>query len=188
MICRAAGEAAMLNDCGNLASIPAMMIMPDTLTVRKLNLNHELVIAYDGAVLERTAETVVLEARFSRETLDLGYAVLEHHDRFVEYFFADRWYNIFEVHSVHDDHLKGWYCNIARPAIFGDETIEQVDLALDVWIDPDGGYRVLDQDEFEALDLDRITRLRARQAVGELLHQLYHRAAPFTAIDRPRAL
>jgi protein associated with RNAse G/E len=165
-----------------------VMIMPDTLTVKKLNLNHELVIAYDGTVLERSTDTVVLEARFQRPTLDLGYIVFEHHDRFVEYFFTDRWYNIFEIHSVHDDHLKGWYCNIAHPAVCGEGTIEQVDLALDVWIDPDGAYRVLDQAEFAALDLDRTTRLRAQQAVGELLYLLYHHAAPFTSIDQPRAL
>ena len=162
--------------------------MTDFLTVNKLNLNHELVVAYDGAVLERTPEAIVLEARFNRETMDLGYAVLEHHDRFVEHFYADRWYNIFEIHSVHDDHLKGWYCNIVKPAVFNAESIEQVDLALDLWINPDGSYRVLDREEFEALPIDRATRLRAQLAVSELIYLLYHHAAPFTAIDQPRAL
>jgi hypothetical protein len=164
------------------------IIMPDTLTVKKLNLNRELVIAYEGTVLERTAGAIVLQARFQRETMDLGYTTFEHHDRFVEHFFSDRWYNIFEIHSVHDDHLKGWYCNIAYPAVFGADAIEQIDLALDVWINPDGSYHVLDQAEFDALELDRGTRLRAQQAVGELLYLLYHRAAPFTSIDQPRAV
>lgn len=167
--------------------------MPESVTVKKLNLNRELVIAYEGTVVERTADTIVLEARFQRATMDLGYAVFEQHDRFVEYFYSDRWYNIFEIHSVRDDHLKGWYCNIAQPAVFGAavlgaDTIEQIDLALDVWIDPDGAYRVLDQDEFAALELDRATRLRAQQAVSELIYLLYHRVAPFTSIEHPRAV
>ncbi len=170
------------------AMIEMMRIMTDTLTVKKLNLNHELVIAYEGAVLERTATAIVLEACFNRETMDLGYAVLEHHDRFIEHFFTDRWYNIFEIHSVHDDHLKGWYCNIVKPAVFGADTIEQVDLALDLWINPNGSYRVLDREEFAALPIDRTTRLRAQQAVGELIYLLYHRVPPFSAIDQPRAL
>ena len=165
-----------------------MALMTEFLTVNKLNLNHELIIAYDGAVLERTPESIVLEARFNRETMDLGYAVLEHHDRFIEHFYADRWYNIFEIHSVHDDRLKGWYCNIVKPAVFGAEAIEQVDLALDLWINPDGTYQVLDREEFEALPLDRATRLRAQQAVGELIYLLYHHAAPFSAVEQPRAL
>ena len=164
-----------------------MTLMTDFLTVNKLNLNHELVIAYEGVVLGRTPVSIVLEARFSRETMDLGYAVLEHHDRFIEHFYADRWYNIFEIHSIHDDHLKGWYCNIVKPAVFDAATIEQVDLALDVWINPDGTYLVLDREEFEALPLDPTTRVRAQQAVSELIYLLYHHAAPFTTIDRPLA-
>ncbi len=164
-----------------------MTILTDTLTVKKLGLNHEVLITYDGQVLERTPEAVVLEARFSRETMDLGYAVLEHHDRFVEHFYANRWYNIFEIHSVHDDHLKGWYCNIVKPATFTADAIEQVDLALDLWINPDGSYQILDREEFEALELDRTTRLRAQQAMGELIYLLYHHAAPFTTIDYPSA-
>jgi protein associated with RNAse G/E len=158
------------------------------LTVKKLNLNRELVIAYEGTVLERASDAIVLEARFGRETVDLGYAIFEHHDRFIEYFFSDRWYNIFEIHSVHDDHLKGWYCNIVQPAMFGAGMIEQVDLALDMWINPDGSYRLLDQAEFDALEIDRATRHRAQQAVGELIYLLYHHAAPFTTINQPRAI
>ncbi len=163
-------------------------LMAESITVKKLDLNHDLVIAYDGQILERTPDAIVLEARFNRETRDLGYAVLEHNDRFVERFFADRWYNIFEIHSAHDDHLKGWYCNIVKPASFSAEAIEQVDLALDVWVNPDGSYHVLDQDEFNTLQLDRTTRLHAMQAVGEVIYLLYHRAAPFTSILQPRAL
>lgn len=155
--------------------------------VKKLDLSRTLLIAYEGLVLERTPDTIVLEAPFNRETMDLGYAVLEHNDRFVERFYADRWYNIFEIHSVHDDHLKGWYCNIVQPASFSADSIEQIDLALDVWINPDGSYRLLDQDEFEALPIDRVTRNQAQRAVGELIYLLYHRAEPFTSIDQPRA-
>ena len=161
--------------------------MADSITVKKLNLDHEVVMAYNGEVLERTPETVVLEARFNRETLDLGYAVLEHDDRFVEHFYADRWYNIFEIHSVHDDRLKGWYCNIVKPAIFSDSTNEQVDLALDVWINPDGSYQVLDQAEFDALPLYADTRRQARLAVNELIDLLHRRAEPFTSIEAPHA-
>ena len=168
--------------------ITRITIMTNSLVVRKLNLQHEVVIAYEGCVLEQSPTTLVLEARFNRETMDLGYAVFESQDRFIEHFFADRWYNIFEIHAVHDDHLKGWYCNIVQPAVFEAESVEQVDLALDLWINPDGSYRLLDQDEFEALPLDQVTRLRARQAVNEVIVLLYEQAAPFTGIAQPRAV
>ena len=149
------------------------------ITIRKLNLNHELMWSYAGHVLERTPTTIRLEARFNRPTTDYGYAVFEENDRFVEHFFADRWYNIFEVHSVQDDHLKGWYCNIVKPAMFSADEIAQVDLALDVWINPDGTYRVLDQDEFDALPLDAETRQQATSALRELLDRVQLRLPPF---------
>ncbi len=151
------------------------------ITIRKLDLKHELMWSYAGHVLERTPTFIRLEARFNRSTTDYGYAVFEENDRFVEHFFADRWYNIFEVHSVQDDHLKGWYCNIVKPALFSVDEIAQVDLALDVWIDPDGAYRMLDQDEFDALPLDADTRQQATSALHELLVVLHHRQPPFDA-------
>src|SRR5512135_363216 len=99
--------------------------MNETLTIRKLNLDHKLLWSYTGQLINRSANFIKLEAHFNRETYDAGYVVFEKHDRFVEYFFADRWYNIFEIHSVQDDRLKGWYCNIAKPAAFSTNTIEQ---------------------------------------------------------------
>ncbi len=110
---------------------------------------------------------------------------LKQNDRFVEHFFADRWYNIFEIHSVQDDQLKGWYCNIVQPAAFSANEIAQVDLALDVWIDPDGAHQVLDQAEFDALPLDADTRQQANAALNTLLDLLAQRAHPFHVIGRP---
>ena len=162
--------------------------MTNTMTINKLNLKHELTWSYTGEVIERTPECILLEARFNRDTLDLGYAIFERNDRFVERFYADRWYNIFEIHAVADDHLKGWYCNIVQPATFTTDTIEQVDLALDLWINPDGSYQVLDQLEFDDLPLDSITRQHARRAVSEVIHLLYHHTAPFTFEGQPRTI
>jgi protein associated with RNAse G/E len=155
------------------------------ITIRKLNLNHEQMWSYSGHVLERTPTYIRLEARFNRPTTDYGYAVFEENDRFVEHFYADRWYNIFEIHAVQDDHLKGWYCNIVKPALFSANEIAQVDLALDVWIAPDGGAQVLDQVEFDALPLDTETRQQATAALNTLLDLLAQRAHPFHVIARP---
>ena len=153
--------------------------MNEFITINKLDLNHNLLWSYSGSVIERSDNAIKLEARFNRETSDAGYVVFEKHDRFVEYFYADRWYNIFEIHSAKDNRLKGWYCNIARPAVFGDSTIDQVDLALDVWINPDGTALILDEDEFADLRLDEATRQHAQQAVQELIDLARQRIIPF---------
>ncbi len=152
------------------------------ITVRKLDYTGREVWRYSGTTLERGASWIKLQAYFNRDDRDDGYVVWRRGDRFVEWFYADRWYNIFEVHDVADDRLKGWYCNITRPATIDDQTIGNEDLALDVWINPTGEVQILDEDEFAALPLDTMTRDKAWQAVDELQMRIQRRDAPFNLL------
>ena len=71
------------------------------------------------------------------------------------------------------DKLKGWYCNIAEPAIISDEGVSFVDLALDVLVFPKGKIQVLDEDEFQQLKLTPDQTHKALHAVEEL-KELFH--------------
>jgi len=127
--------------------------------VLKRDLQGEITWQYEGLILECGKEFVCLEARFNRADMPFMGVVLKENDRFVETFYTDRWYNIFEIHDRDDDHIKGWYCNLGRPAVWdAADTISYVDLALDLWVATDGTQTVLDEDEFEALGLDNDQR------------------------------
>ena len=93
---------------------------------------------------------------------------LKKDDRFVEYYYTDRWYNIFVIYDRDDGALKGWYCNIGKPAVIGDGVVSYVDLALDLWVSANGKQAVLDEDEFEALALDDESRRGALQGLNDL--------------------
>ncbi|MBI3764652.1 MAG: DUF402 domain-containing protein [Chloroflexi bacterium] len=150
------------------------------ITIHKLNLAGEEVFAYSGEVVSRTSTSIVVEAYFTRhDRFDLGYTVFERGDRFVEYFYADRWYNIFEVHAGGDDRLKGWYCNVTRPAVITDGSVRAVDLALDVFVYPDGRMLLLDEDEFAGLSLTKYEQRAARMAVDELKQIVEAGLSPF---------
>lgn len=139
------------------------------ISVRKRNELGEVVWEYSGKLLERGDDFIRLEALFNRKDTPFQGTVLKLNDRFVETFFTDRWYNIFRIHDRDDDSVKGWYCNVGKPAIWDTpDAISYVDLALDLWVTPDGKQSVLDEDEFEALALDEATRTRAREALEEL--------------------
>ncbi len=125
-------------------------------------------VRYEGVILRRDESEIVLEARFNLDDFDRGYTVFRRGDRFVEHFFSDRWYNIFEIHDVDDDHLKGWYYNFARPAVFGDGLIESDDLELDLWVGPDGRKLVLDRKEFNRLLIAQTERAAVLAALEEL--------------------
>ncbi|MBF6590982.1 MAG: DUF402 domain-containing protein [Ktedonobacterales bacterium] len=150
--------------------------------VQKLTTRGEVAITYEGVLAERLADGVRLEARWERPALALGYTTFETGDRFTEWYFTDRWYNIFEIHAA-DGALKGWYCNVAEPAIIGEDVIACRDLLLDLWVAPDGQMLTLDEDEFAAEStLDAATRAAARAALGELRALVARRVPPFDAL------
>lgn len=140
-----------------------------TLTIVKCNHLGDKVWQYPARVLSRNAHKLVIEAFFNRSDLPFHGITLRENDRFVEAYFDNRWYNIYEIHDREDDHLKAWYCNITRPTRIELKEICYDDLALDLLAFPDGGYLVLDQAEFEALGLDEETRQTCWRALGELI-------------------
>jgi protein associated with RNAse G/E len=154
------------------------------ITIRKLDHQGHETWRYTGLVLDRGATWVRLQAYFNRPDHDAGYVVFRQGDRFIERFYSDRWYNIFEIHDVSDDRLKGWYCNLTRPATIGASEISSEDLALDVWIDPAGQIALLDEEEYQALPLSARERQQVLRAVDELRAQVERRDPPFDVIPR----
>ena len=146
-----------------------MPVMKPTITVIKRDPLGQEIIRYAGEVLHREAQAITLEACFNHADVQVMQTTLKQGDRFIETYYTDRWYNIYEIHDLENNRLKGWYCNVARPAVIeAENVISYVDLALDLWVAPDGRQTVLDEDEFAALDLDVETRTRARAALEEL--------------------
>lgn len=137
-------------------------------TVIKQNLEGRETWRYHGQILERGENFVLLEARFNREDTPFHGIVLKQGDRFIETFYSNRWYNIFEIHDREDDLLKGWYCNIDCPASLDGDRVSYIDLALDLLVFPDGRQLVLDEDEFQELPLTQEVRRKAWEALIEL--------------------
>ena len=145
--------------------------------VQKKNPAGEVTYEYEGTLLSRDEHTIVLDARFDRADLPFMDVVFKNGDRFVEYYYTDRWYNIFAVHDRDDGQVKGWYCNIGKPAVSEDGVVSYVDLALDLWVSSSGEQTVLDEDEFEALALDEESRVGALRGLAEL-KQLFLNGKP----------
>jgi protein associated with RNAse G/E len=140
----------------------------EQIKVQKKNPAGKVTYEYEGVLLRRDEHSIVLEALFDRADMPFLDVVFKTGDRFVEYYYTDRWYNIFAVHDRDDGNVKGWYCNIGEPAIFEDGTVSYIDLALDLWVSSSGKQTVLDEDEFAALDLSEPSRIGALQGLEEL--------------------
>ena len=136
--------------------------------VQKKDTAGKVLIEYDGDELRRDENCITLEAFFTRGDMPFMDVIFKKGDRFVEYYYSDRWYNIFAIYDRDDGKLKGWYCNIGKPAVIEDHVVSYVDLALDLWVSVDGKQTVLDQDEFEALDLSDELRWSALRGLEDL--------------------
>jgi protein associated with RNAse G/E len=157
--------------------------MPDQITVR--------VLKYDGteyrrwpATLARQDESlIVLDAEFEDD--------VEHHllgnirsgTRTIEYYWSDRWYNIFQFLES-DGATKLFYCNVNMPPSLSGGILSYIDLDLDVLVRPDFSYQVLDLEEFatnaERYSYPEHVRVQTHQALDELISMIETRQFPFS--------
>ncbi len=146
--------------------------------VLKKNPAEEVVWQYEGEVLRRAENEITLEAFFNRDDMPFMDITLKRNDRFVETFYADRWYNIFEIYDRDDGKFKGWYCNIGKPAVIAEDFVSYIDLALDLWVSADGSQTVLDEDELEALSLDEELLQKVCDSLKELQEVIKTKSPP----------
>jgi len=150
------------------------------ITVNKLNSLGEIKIKYQGEIIERLADGIIIQAYWEHPLKDLGYTCFEPGDRFIEYYYTHRWFNIFDISNASNER-KGWYCNIAEPANISADQIKQKDLLLDVWVDLWGTPLLLDEDEFKVdITLDNRQRQGAQQGLDDLLQMIANEIAPFS--------
>ncbi len=156
------------------------------ITVIKQDHRGKEKIRYEGKVIRRTTDNIVIEASWTLPEKDLGYTRFEPGDRFIEYYSTQRWFNIFDIASS-DGTRKGWYCNIAEPANIYEDHIEQIDLILDVWVTPQGETLMLDEDEFAAeTTLSQEQRTGIELGMQALLALVAARAEPFTSLTNTK--
>jgi protein associated with RNAse G/E len=154
-------------------------MMPHSVKVQKKNPAGEVTYEYEGVLLSRDENSVTLEALFDRADMPFMDVVFKTGDRFVEYYYTDRWYNIFAIHDRDTEKVKGWYCNIGKPALVENGIVSYIDLALDLWVSVDGKQTVLDEDEFEELKLNDELRTGALNGLDELKNLFKSKNPPF---------
>lgn len=67
-----------------------------------------------------------------------------------QWFFPDRWFSLLRFTTA-EDRTVGYYVNFSRPlAELRENYYRDLDLELDLWIEPDGTATELDRDEFTA--------------------------------------
>ncbi|MFE7860236.1 DUF402 domain-containing protein [Streptomyces sp. NPDC057403] len=126
-------------------------------------------IRYGAGLLGDDGTRIALRAPWAGSgTRDFGFVRFEEGDVFTEYYWRDRWYAVKEVRDGAGA-LKGWYCDITRPAVLTGSELVVEDLDLDLWRSADGrDVRRLDEDEFADSGLRETDPAAAAAAVAAL--------------------
>ncbi|MGW5660492.1 DUF402 domain-containing protein [Streptomyces sp. NPDC003758] len=111
-------------------------------------------IRYPAELLHDDGSRITVRAAWAGEGVrDFGFVRFEPGDVFTEHYWRDRWYAVKEVRDK-QGRLKGWYCDITRPATVSGSELVVEDLDLDLWRSADGTAVLrLDEDEFAASGL-----------------------------------
>jgi protein associated with RNAse G/E len=138
--------------------------------------------SWSAHVVRQKGPLIVLEGTFDRQIEHDLLGTISQGTLSIEYYWLDRWYNIFRFVQPKGE-LRNYYCNVNRPPTFDGQVLSYVDLDIDVVVEPDLSFKVLDLDEFECnvirynypLELQN----RVRGAVDELVGLIQNRAFPF---------
>jgi protein associated with RNAse G/E len=125
---------------------------------------------------------IVLDAKFEEEIKHplLGTVVPE--TLSVEYYWLDRWYNIFRFTQPTGE-FRNFYCNVNVPPVLQGDVLSYIDLDMDILVEPDLSYSILDEDEFAAnaarFNYPQEVRRRSLEALEQLVTLIESRAFPF---------
>ena len=154
---------------------------------------HTVVVRkYDGSrhrswqadLIEQRGSLIVLSGVFEGEVDHEIMGRITEGTRSVEYYWLDRYYNVFRL-TESSGKFRSFYCNINTPPLLADNVLTYVDLDIDVLVEPDFSWRVIDLDEFEtnarSMNYPPQVQQQARDSLGELLRLIEARQFPFSA-------
>jgi protein associated with RNAse G/E len=145
---------------------------------------------YDGTehrhwrakLIRQENSLLILNAKFEEEIQHPLLGIIERGTLSIEFYWLDRWYNIFRFHQPSGE-LRNFYCNINVPPVFHRNVLSYIDLDMDILVAPDLSYNVLDEDEFVA-NVARFkypleVQHKSRQALRQLVTLIESRQFPF---------
>ena len=126
---------------------------------------------------------LVLEGEFDQDVEHELLGLIASGTLSTEFYWLDRWYNVFRFSDA-SRNLKSFYCNVNSPPSFDGEVLSYVDLDIDVLVQPDFSYQVLDLEDFEnharLYSYPTEVRENVQLALNELIRMVETRAFPFS--------
>jgi uncharacterized protein len=144
----------------------------DEIVVRVYKYDGREYRTWHARVAEEIGPLIVLDAVFAEDVEHDLLGNIASGTISKEYYWQDRWYNVFRFNDR-------FYCNVTEPPRFDGSLLTYVDLDVDILVERDFSYRILDLEDFELYPYPGEVKQKARQAVAELISLVEARAFPF---------
>ena len=144
----------------------------DTIVVRVYKYDGRPHRTWRARMAEQKGSLIILDAAFEEEVEHdlLGKIALGTISK--EFYWLDRWYNVFRFSDR-------FYCNVTEPPSFDGSLLTYVDLDIDVLVEQNFSYRILDLEDFETYPYPAEVKQKARHAVAELISLVQARSFSF---------
>ena len=158
------------------------LTVPERITVRVLKYDGSEYRRWEATLAQQNDSLIVLDAEFADDVRHHLLGDISRGTRTIEYYWLDRWYNIFRFLESNGA-TKLYYCNVNMRPEISSGILSYIDLDLDILVQPDFSYQVLDLEEFEANALrygypDQVKR-QAHKALAQLISMIGTRQFPF---------
>lgn len=102
-------------------------------------------ISDEAIVLEETDEMLVC-GNYHAKLIDNDGKSHRTKEPAIIFFYRNSWFNVI---AQFKEYGLFYYCNIASPFLIDENVIKYIDYDLDLRVFPDGGYKVLDKNEYK---------------------------------------
>ncbi len=118
----------------------------DRLTINCYKHNGKIHRSWDEATILEIGEDYLVCANNKAKVTENDGRSYYTNEPAIIFFYKNRWYNIIAQLKSHG---LFYYCNIATPYVIDENIIKYIDYDLDLRVFPDGGFRVLDRNEYK---------------------------------------
>lgn len=118
----------------------------DKLQVHCYKHNGKINSISDEAIVLEETEDMLICANYRAKLIDNDGKSHRTKEPAIIFFYKNNWFNVI---AQFKEYGLFYYCNIASPYLIDENVIKYIDYDLDLRVFPDGGYKVLDQNEYK---------------------------------------
>jgi protein associated with RNAse G/E len=154
----------------------------NSVLVNSRKMDNQVHRSWSAELIKQNAKLLILFGEFESEIKHRHLGVIRRGTLSYEYYWFDRWFNIFRFHEP-DGSLRNFYCNINKPPVFENNTLNYIDLDIDIIVWNDYRCEILDVDEFEEntkkYNYSEQLVKKTKNSLAQLLKLIDNRQFPF---------